>query len=349
VNKVWLLLVVALALPARSDVLISEFMADNTRTLRDEDGNYSDWIEILNDGTTTVDLAGYSLTDTTNDLRKWTFPSTNISANGTLVVFASGKDRRVPGRPLHANFKLATAGEYLALTDSSGTNILTQFAPAFPPQLPDISFGFGIFATNINLIGNAAPVHALVPSVANGGSALEYNWTGTTNHEPFDDSSWRTGVTGVGFSASTEPIASPSLVLRFDFNSSPVGDVIADSKPYGVLHNGLNHNATWLESATDAAKVTRTGVMDFSASSASQLTVADNADFDTTEGTIAFWFRSSGVAGGGNYGAMIMDRRTSQGDVIVQQDDGRIFIQPEQMYGAASSRNVSDGAWHHIA
>ena len=112
-----LLLLLSLCLPGRAAIFISEFMADNTRTLRDEDGNYSDWIEISNPGNTAVNLTGYSLTDAINDLKKWTFPSTNISAGGTLVVFASGKDRRIPGQPLHTNFKLDAAGEYLALVD----------------------------------------------------------------------------------------------------------------------------------------------------------------------------------------------------------------------------------------
>src|SRR6266851_4984521 len=83
-------LLVALALPAQAAVFISEFMAENTKTLRDEDGNYSDWIEIANNGPTSVNLAGYCLTDTAKDLTKWTFPSSNLSAGATLVVFASG-------------------------------------------------------------------------------------------------------------------------------------------------------------------------------------------------------------------------------------------------------------------
>src|SRR5262249_36841661 len=156
-------LLVLFALTSRGAVFISEFMADNTGTLKDEDGNYSDWIEIANNGTVAIDLSGYSLTDTATDLRKWTFPSTNVSAGGTLVVFASGKDRRVPGRPLHTNFKLDTAGEYLALSDS--TNILTQFSPVFPPQLPDVSFGFGLFASNIALLKPGAAVRVLIPSL----------------------------------------------------------------------------------------------------------------------------------------------------------------------------------------
>ena len=45
------------------DIVINEFMADNTRTLQDKDGEYSDWIEIYNGGTSAADLAGWYLTD----------------------------------------------------------------------------------------------------------------------------------------------------------------------------------------------------------------------------------------------------------------------------------------------
>jgi hypothetical protein len=40
-NLVILYLFVAVACSSRSAVFISEFMADNTKTLQDEDGNYS--------------------------------------------------------------------------------------------------------------------------------------------------------------------------------------------------------------------------------------------------------------------------------------------------------------------
>ena len=52
-----------LAPVARTEVIISEFMADNKTTLADEEGQFSDWIEIYNTGTNTVNLNGWSLTD----------------------------------------------------------------------------------------------------------------------------------------------------------------------------------------------------------------------------------------------------------------------------------------------
>ena len=45
------------------DLVISEFMADNSATLADEDGDYPDWIEIYNPSQDDVSLSGWHLTD----------------------------------------------------------------------------------------------------------------------------------------------------------------------------------------------------------------------------------------------------------------------------------------------
>src|SRR5439155_21696785 len=105
----------------------------------------------------------------------------------------------MPGAPLHTNFKLSASGEYLALVQPDGVTIATEFAPAFPPQAPDVSFGFGLLTSNTTLIATSAPVRVLVPTMANGGSTLNYNWTGAETNEPFADGAWRDDVTGVGF------------------------------------------------------------------------------------------------------------------------------------------------------
>lgn len=121
-------------------VLISEFMAANTNGLRDEDGDNSDWIEIHNAGETDVNLDGWFLTDDPAQLGKWRFPDVTVAPREFLVVFASEKGKtNVTGR-LHTNFKLSAEGEYLALVSPSMT-VESAFAPAFPPQQPDVSYG----------------------------------------------------------------------------------------------------------------------------------------------------------------------------------------------------------------
>ncbi|MCO5052488.1 MAG: lamin tail domain-containing protein [Verrucomicrobiae bacterium] len=134
------LLMGVVSMHSQTDVLISEFLATNNNGLRDEDDATSDWIEIHNASNLTVDLAGWHLTDDPERLDKWTFPATNLPAGGFLVLFASGKDRAIPGQPLHANFSLSAAGEYLALTTPTGI-ISSEYVPAFPIQFEDISYG----------------------------------------------------------------------------------------------------------------------------------------------------------------------------------------------------------------
>ena len=51
-------------------LVISEFMASNERSLRDQYRDYSDWIEIQNLSAETVNLDGWALTDDPNDLDK---------------------------------------------------------------------------------------------------------------------------------------------------------------------------------------------------------------------------------------------------------------------------------------
>ena len=137
-----------IAQPA-NHLVISEFMADDRSTLPDEDGEYSGWIEIYNPTAGTVNLGGYFLTDDAASPTRWGFPNTNLASGSWLVVFASGKDRTQAGAALHTSFRLNNHGEYLALV-GPGPVLLHAFAPAFPPQRPDISYG--ILAADISLV-----------------------------------------------------------------------------------------------------------------------------------------------------------------------------------------------------
>src|SRR3989449_4897320 len=138
----WMICLVMLARSATAQVIISEFMADNKKTLADEDGQYPDWVEIYNTSAGTVNLNGWSLTDDPTRQARWFFPATNLTAKGFMVIFASGTNRAVLGQPLHADFSLKASGEYLALVKPDGT-VATEFAPTFPQQFPDISYGLG--------------------------------------------------------------------------------------------------------------------------------------------------------------------------------------------------------------
>jgi hypothetical protein len=123
--------------PTNAPVRLNEILAENKAGLVDEDGDASDWIELYNPKGEPVSLMGYQLLDSTN---VWTFPPTSIGPQSFLVVFASGKNRT--NSSLHTNFKLDADGEYLALKDAGGA-VVSEFAPAFPPQRKNVACGRG--------------------------------------------------------------------------------------------------------------------------------------------------------------------------------------------------------------
>jgi len=129
-------------LPAESrQILITEFMALNSKTLADEDGDASDWIELYNPGDTSVNLSGWFLTDKADNLAKWEIPDITLGAGKYLLVFASEKKRSDPSKNLHTNFKLSGSGEFLAIVEPDGTTISCSFGEMFPAQQEDVSYG----------------------------------------------------------------------------------------------------------------------------------------------------------------------------------------------------------------
>ena len=183
---------------AAEQVFISEFMAANDGVLADEDGDFPDWVEIHNTAAMPLDLNGWFLTDRATELTRWRFPATNLAPDACLIVFASGKDRRGPGAPLHTCFKLDSAGEYLALVKPDGLTIASEFSPSFPPQAPGISFGLPAQQTNDTLVAAGALARVRVPTNGLLGAA----WT----MPGFDDSAWDLLATGVGFESDPPTI-----------------------------------------------------------------------------------------------------------------------------------------------
>ncbi len=185
---------------ACADLQISEFMASNASGLQDEDGEYSDWIEIHNPGATNVSLTGWYLTDDAANLTRWRFPAVSLPAAGHLVVFASGKDRAVATNELHTSFRLDAEGEYLALVRPGGESVEHAYSPAYPEQRADASYGIRIPVVVTDLVAVGRSAAAFVPT--NG--ALGDTWHGQPGNEPFDDSAgagWIQGTNGFGFSA----------------------------------------------------------------------------------------------------------------------------------------------------
>lgn len=209
----WLLLILFLSaslLPAQ--VQITEFMASNSRTFKDDFGQFEDWIEVYNCSTGNVNLAGWALTDSQKDLSKWQFPNTNLPPGTYLVIFASNRDRKTPGLPLHTNFKLSAEGDYLGLVRPDGT-ISTEFSPVYPQQFADVSYGLAPRTGGKLVITTNSTGRVLVPSNGELGSS----WTSLG----FDDSAWRTATNGIGFETGASD--DPATVFAEVLGDNPSG------------------------------------------------------------------------------------------------------------------------------
>ena len=175
-----------------SDLVITEFVANNDQGLRDDDGDRQDWIELYNTGPETVNLDGYFLTDDALDLTKWRAPQKEIASNSFEIVFASGKDRIDPSNALHTSFRLSAAGESLLLVEPDGKTVVHSFVD-FPTQHEDISFGHPQPIETLEALGRQSPVKYLIPTADNPGNVAQW----TALH--FEDSAWRDGIGSIGY------------------------------------------------------------------------------------------------------------------------------------------------------
>lgn len=123
-------------------VVINEFMADNKKTIKDPANptkdEYDDWVELFNPTSNEISLTGLYMTDDKTNLKKWQFTQADlkIKPGEYLLIWC---DEQGSQQGLHANFKLAKEGEYIAIVDKDGVTTLDEFT--FGPQQTDVSFG----------------------------------------------------------------------------------------------------------------------------------------------------------------------------------------------------------------
>ncbi|MCL5099280.1 MAG: CotH kinase family protein, partial [Candidatus Omnitrophica bacterium] len=238
VNWACALVLVLFAASAGAQVVISEFMANNCRTLADEDGDYSDWIELENTENAEVNLDGWYLTDDVHDLREWRLPAVVLPPRGYLVVFASGKDRSIAGRELHTNFQLDDAGEFLALVKPDGTTVASQFAPQYPPQYADVAYGRAEPFARTSLLAPGQTASFMVPA----NNTLGNTWTGLD----FAAQGWTNGPIGIGFGI-TEP-AQPPAENRWLWLAADSGVGTNSSGTLTAWSDAGGTHGNWIES-----------------------------------------------------------------------------------------------------
>jgi hypothetical protein len=165
---------------AAPSVVINEIKAVNRMglsTLVEGKTAYPDWIELHNRGATPVNLSGWYLTDSRNNLTKWPVPAVQIAPGGFLVVFASGIEEqdhptnwpyRDQAGNYHTNFKLSSQGEYLALVGPD-QQVMHEYGShlhggGFPAQRADLSYG--LYGDELQYFTTPTPGRANGPGYA---------------------------------------------------------------------------------------------------------------------------------------------------------------------------------------
>ena len=197
-------------------VVLNEVCAENDSSLRDEDGDSPDWIELYNNGDTPANLGGWGLSDNAAQPFKWTFPAgTALSGRKFLLVFASDKNRAVAGLPLHTNWQIKAAGEAVYLTRPDTT---TADSAAAVHLRDDVTFG-----RHPNGTGTWKFFLAPSPGITN---TLQTAWESIVYDKPEFS-------TRGGFYATDQSLAltstEPGVTIRYTLDGS---DPVAGSPEY---------------------------------------------------------------------------------------------------------------------
>jgi hypothetical protein len=104
-------------------VHINELMSSNVSTIQDEDGVYSDWVELYNPGVAPVSLLDWGLTDSASNPYKWRFGDVSIQPGEFMMVWASSKNRPAVtnGNAIHTSWAISSGGEDVVLTRPDGS------------------------------------------------------------------------------------------------------------------------------------------------------------------------------------------------------------------------------------
>ena len=113
-------------------LFINEIMSKNDTSIRDNDGDFSDWIELYNSSNNPINLNGYYLSDNPEIPLKWSFGQVIVDPDSFIIVYASDKNRNISLNDLHTNFKIKSSGETLILSDENGNMIDSIFTGLIP-------------------------------------------------------------------------------------------------------------------------------------------------------------------------------------------------------------------------
>ena len=125
--------------PNKGGLMLTEAMASNKSVIADDYGEFSDWIELYNDGNSEVSLKNYFISDSLDNKTKGVLPDIKIGAGEYFIIWASGRNvYNESTKSLHLPFKLSKSGETVSLFSQGGSELGRITLPEMPS---DISAG----------------------------------------------------------------------------------------------------------------------------------------------------------------------------------------------------------------
>jgi len=85
-----------IAAPVSGQLLINEICPANISIVQSNNGEFEDYIELHNSGSTTINLNGYGLSDQSDPASAFIFPDFNLLPDQKVLVFAAGTDAPPP-------------------------------------------------------------------------------------------------------------------------------------------------------------------------------------------------------------------------------------------------------------
>ncbi|MBN1647671.1 MAG: CotH kinase family protein [Spirochaetales bacterium] len=153
---------------------INEYCPSNQSGVTDGTGEHPDWIELLNYGDSDINLSGFGLSDSSDDLFRWQFPSTMLPSGGYILVFASGKDIKKNSKWFHTGFSLNGQHDSIILSSPQGKIIDRIDIDNFPVE-----------AESAGIVdGNMLYFTSHSAGTANGAGLKTCPWSVSLSHVP---------------------------------------------------------------------------------------------------------------------------------------------------------------------
>jgi hypothetical protein len=119
-----------------NNLVINEVVTKNTNVAFDEDGYYSNWIEIWNPTNNEISTEGLSLS---LNGQEWNLPIFIVEPDEIFLVWVSGKNKTSGPDEMHTNFLFSENNSELKLISADSARILDKIS--IPTLSSNVSFG----------------------------------------------------------------------------------------------------------------------------------------------------------------------------------------------------------------